>query len=41
MMSALNTGVKRVRNEGGFIVGAGSSKELTGLLTERLTEGTK
>ena len=38
-MSSLDTGVKRVRNVGGFIVGAGSSKELTGLLTERLTEG--
>ena len=39
MMPTLNTGVKRVRNVGGFIVGAGSSGELKGLLTERLAKG--
>ena len=39
MTALLDTGVKRVRNVGGFIIGAGSSRELTGLLTERLAEG--
>ena len=39
MTALLDTGVKRVRNVGGFIIGAGSSKELPALLTERLAEG--
>jgi len=39
MTALLDTGVKRVRNVGGFIIGAGSSMELTGLLAERQAEG--
>lgn len=39
MTSLLDTGVKRVRNVGGFTIGAGSSSELTGVLAERRTEG--
>lgn len=37
--SLLSTGVRRVRNVGSFIIGAGSSQELPLLLAERATEG--
>ena len=37
--SLLSTGVRRVRNVGGFIIGAGSARELPSLLAERIAEG--